>query len=372
MLCSFLASACSWRSQVALSALLLGAVACGQAIDHPAPADAAPASAHDDSLNVDDAGGMDTCVGVDVEAETLPIDLFAVVDRSGSMGDATLTGVSKWSATKAGFRDFLEHAPAGMGFGLSLFPLSSDSTVACSTERYRSAALPIDDVTQMASGALARLDAVTPHGQTPTAPALSAALDLAMGYALDHVTRSVVVVLATDGLPTLCAPTDTASIASLAKAALEGPAHVRTLVVASRSLGDTSDLSGFDAIAIAGGTARALVIDPHADFAAQLSNALGAAADRRVACDLALPEPPAGAHLDYDAVNVVVDTAKGRVTLPRVAGPAHCTSSGGWYYDIDPATGAPSRLDMCKSSCDRAESGATALRVQLGCKSLVK
>ena len=317
---------------------------------------------------------MTACVGVDVEADTLPVDLFAVVDGSGSMADATLTGVSKWYATKAGFRDFLEHAPSGMGFGMSLFPVSSDSTAACSTDRYRSAALPIDDVTQMGGGALARLEAVTPHGQTPTGPALSAALDLAMTYALEHVARSVVVVLATDGLPTLCSPTDTGAIAGMAKAALEGPAHVRTLVVASRSLDDSADVSGFDAIAVAGGTARALVIDPHADFARQLSAALGAAATRQVACDLALPEPPVGAHLDYDAVNVVVDTAKGRVTLPRVAGAAQCTASGGWYYDVDPAHGAPSRLDMCKSSCERADASARgrSLRVELGCKSLVK
>jgi len=360
------------RSQVALATLLFGAVACGQAVDPPAAAGAAPSAAPDDSLQLGDAGDPSACVGVDVEAETLPVDLFAVVDGSGSMGDATLTGVSKWYATKAGFRDFLEHAPPGMGFGLSLFPVSSDSTAACSTERYRGAALPIDDVTQMASGALARLDAVTPHGQTPTAPALSAALDLAMVYALDHVARSVVVVLATDGLPTLCVPTDTASIAGLAKTAFEGAAHVRTLVVASRSLDDPADMSGFDAIAVAGGTARALVIDPHVDFARQLSDALGAAANRKVACDLALPEPPAGEHLDYDAVNVVVDTAKGRATLPRIAGPTHCTSSGGWYYDVDPSTGAPSRLNMCKSSCERADSSATGIRVELGCKSVVK
>jgi len=314
---------------------------------------------------------MEACVGVNAQAETLPVDLFALVDGSGSMGDATLTGVSKWYATKAGFRDFLRHAPSGMGFGLSLFPVSSDSTAACSTDRYRSAAMPITDVTQMADGALAKLDAVTPHGQTPTAPALSAALDLAMAYALDHADRSVVVVLATDGLPTLCAPTDTAAIAGMAKAALEGPAHVRTLVVASRSLEDF-DVSGFDAIAVAGGTDRSLVIDPHADFARQLSDALGAAAAHQVACDLTLPEPPVGEHLDYDAVNVVVDTAQGRVTLPRVSGPASCTGAGGWYYDVEPAKGAPSRLNMCKSSCERADSSAKGLRVELGCKSLVK
>jgi hypothetical protein len=288
------------------------------------------------------------------------------------MGEATSTGVSKWYATKAAFRDFLEHAPSGMGFGLSLFPLSTDNRPSCAADHYRDQALPIDDVAQMASGALARFEAVTPRGQTPTAPALIAALDMASAHALAHPERSVIVVLATDGLPTTCAPTDTAALADLAKEALEGPAHVRTLVVASRSLAGT-DMSGFEQIAVAGGTAHALSIDPRADFAGQLSDALGAVATRQVACDLALPEPPRGEKLDYDAVNVIVAGKSGLSTVPRVSGPSSCAASGGWYYDVDPNSGAPSRLNMCKASCDRAAaSGARSLRVELGCKTVVK
>jgi hypothetical protein len=354
--------------------LLLGALACGQAPSHPAPAGIAPVAVttDDDSLDLGKASvDAGACVGVEVAASPLPVDVFAVVDRSGSMSEATLTGVSKWYATKMAFHDFLQHAPTGMGFGLSLFPVPGSTTASCAADYYRAQALPINDVQQMADGAMARLDAMPPQGQTPTGPALTAALELAEAYALDHVDRSVVVVLATDGLPTTCAPTASKALALLAKAALEGPAHVRTLVVASRSLDDT-DLSSFERIALAGGTERALAIDPHADFAAQLTSALTTAAARKVACDLAIPEPPAGAHLDYDAVNVVLDGNDDRVILPRVSGPASCTAGGGWYYDIDPAHGAPQRLNMCKSSCARADNSATGLRVELGCKSLVR
>jgi hypothetical protein len=258
-----------------------------------------------------------------------------------------------------------------MGFGMSLFPVPGSTTTSCAAAYYRDEALPISDVRQMADGAMARLDATPPQGQTPTGPALTAALDLAKAYALAHVDRSVVVVLATDGLPTTCTPTDTRALALLAKDALDGPAHVRTLVVAARSL-DGTDLSSFDGIARAGGTERPLVIDPRADFAGQLTSALTTAAAREVACDLAIPEPPVGAHLDYDAVNVVLDGGEGRVILPRVSGPGSCTASGGWYYDIDPAAGAPQRLNMCKSSCERADDTARGLRVELGCKSLVR
>jgi len=358
-------------SRSALVSLLFAVVACGQGASHPAPAGALPVAGSEDSLDVGAAEDPSACVGVQVSAEPLPVDLFALVDRSGSMGDATVTGVSKWYDTKTAFHDFLEHAPSGMGFGLSLFPGSGAGTASCATNYYREQALPIADVSQMVDGALARLDAMTPQGQTPTAPALISALDLASAYALSHVDRSVVVVLATDGLPTACAPTDTVALAALAKGALEGPAHVRTLVVASRSL-DGTDLSGFERIAAAGGTGRSLFIDPRGDFSHQLSTALSAAADRQVACDLAIPEPPVGSRLDYDAVNVVLDESAKRVTLPRVSGPASCGVTGGWYYDVDPAQGAPARLNMCKASCERSGSSALGLRVELGCKSLVR
>jgi hypothetical protein len=351
--------------------LPLALVACGQAPEHAPPAAAAVASASADELNVDSSNEMQACVGTRVAADSLPVDLFALVDGSSSMQEATATGVSKWYATKAALREFLEHAPTGMGFGLSLFPTPGDEVASCAASSYRDAALQINDVSQMVGGALARLDAVTPQGQTPTAPAFMAALDLAAAHALQHPERSVVVVLATDGLPTACAPTDVPALAELARDALEGPAHVRTLVVISQSLSG-ADTSGFERLASAGGTGNALVIDPRSDFSRQLASALGAAATRQVACDLALPEPPRGQVLDYDAVNVVLD-GDARVTLPRVASASSCDARGGWYYDVDPAVAPPTRLNVCRASCDRAATlASSALTVELGCKTRVR
>jgi hypothetical protein len=310
-------------------------------------------------------------VGVEVSTEHLPVDLFAVLDSSSSMAEATSTGVSKWYATKAAFQDFLRAAQPGMGFGLSLFPVPGDEQASCSSQHYHDAAMPISDIGQMAQGALTRLDSVVPQGQTPTAPAFTAALELATAYAVSHLDRSVVVVLATDGLPTTCAPTDTTALAALAREAFESAGHVRTLVVASESLSG-GDRSGFELIAKAGGTGHALSIDPRADFARQMGDALRATADRKVACDLALPEPPVGERLDYDAVNVVLDGDDGRTTFPRVADSSGCGASGGWYYDVDPALAAPSRLNMCKASCERLSMATAQLRVELGCKSVVR
>lgn len=375
MLCTTRLRGFGQPGRLLLAALLLGGVACGQAPQHPIGVDDADAVDADASpgVRLAPSASADGCVGVDVAAEPLPVDLFAVVDSSSSMSDATLSGVSKWYATKAAFRDFLQQAPAGMGFGLSLFPLPDAQTASCFAADYERAAMPIGDVSRMADGALAELDAVSPRGQTPTAPALTAALGLATRYAEQHRERSVVVVLATDGLPTTCAPTDALALAELAQAALRGPGHVRTLVVASKPLPGSAEQRGFESIALAGGSGAPLVIDPHAEFAQQLGKALQGAAERQVACDLALPEPPATQRLDYDAVNVVLTSADQSLTFPRVDGPADCAAAGGWYYDVDPALGAPSRLNMCKGSCDRlADVGSGKLSVELGCKTRVR
>jgi hypothetical protein len=357
------------RSRFLLAASLVALVACGQAPERPGAAqgeDPIPAP----KLTLQPTGGSQACVGVDAPTERLPVDVFAVIDGSSSMADATATGVSKWYATKAAFQDFLAAAPADMGIGLSLFPLESGMT--CETARYQEAALPIGQARDMIGGVLERLEAVTPWGQTPTAPALTAALDLAGKHAEQHPERSVVVVLASDGMPTACDPLDAAALAQLAKQALQGPGHVRTLVVALSSLAG-ADLSGFSTIAAAGGTDRPLLVDPQGDFSAELSEALGAAATERVACDLAVPAPPEGQALDYDSVNVVLDGEEARVTFPRVAGPADCSVAGGWYYDIDPEVGAPTRINVCKATCDRLTSRSNAaLSVELGCKTQVK
>ncbi|MDF3069076.1 MAG: hypothetical protein K0R38_4677 [Polyangiaceae bacterium] len=351
---------------VGCSALLLVA-ACSQGADHAPPSAEAAPEQPADGLDVPHTEA-EACVGTEVEAKPLPVDLFAVLDGSSSMNDATESGISKWYATKSAFQDFLARAPQGMQFGLSLFPLSSDEVLSCSAARYRDASLPIQDVSQMARGAIAKLDQVKPWGQTPTAPAFTAALELASAHASLHPDRSVVVVLATDGLPTACAPTDTRALAALAKEALDGPAHVRTLVVASTSLA-AADTSNFERIAAAGGTLRPVMIDSRRDFGKQLGDALDATAAREVACDLALPEPPAGKRLDYDTINVVLNGEE-RTTLPRVGGPSSCGAAGGWYYDVDPTLGAPSRLNVCKSSCARTQ--AVQLEIELGCQTRVR
>lgn len=90
----------------------------------------------------------------------------------------------------------------------------------------------------------------------------------------------------------------------------------------------------------------------------------------RIACDLAVPDAPAGNVLDPERVNVVL-RGETRVTLGRVGGASACGSSGGWYFD-DPRN--PRRVFLCPSSCERAQTelrgDGRGVEVLFGCLSI--
>lgn len=45
---------------------------------------------------------------------------------------------------------------------------------------------------------------------------------------------------------------------------------------------------------------------------------------------------------------------------------------GGWYYDVNPATGTPTRVVMCPASCNRLKQGANqSVELLFGCRSSI-
>jgi hypothetical protein len=84
--------------------------------------------------------------------------------------------------------------------------------------------------------------------------------------------------------------------------------------------------------------------------------------------------PDAGAP-NYALVNVEYTSGAGTtVGLPYVEAPSRCGSGGGWYYDVDPSTGAiPSAILVCPSSCSVLGSDPYGqVNIVLGCTTVAR
>jgi hypothetical protein len=224
-----------------------------------------------------------------------------------------------------------------------------------------------------AAGLNASLTARKPDGRTPTGPALSGALQAARTRAAAAPDHKVAVVLVTDGLPTECSPLDIPAIAALASAGAAGTPAIPTFVIGVFGPDEAATAGpNLDALAAAGGTGRAVIIDTSQDVTKALQTALNGIRTTAVACTFKIPPATTGA-IDYRKVNVQVTGAGGAMsTVGYVAGKASCDPTrGGWYYDVDPATGqTPTTIIACDATCT-ALAAAVRVDIVLGCQTIV-
>jgi hypothetical protein len=70
------------------------------------------------------SGDITACAGHVSKGELVPVDMFVMLDISGSMLEMTETGSDKWTAVKNALHAFLADAgSAGLGVGIQYFPL---------------------------------------------------------------------------------------------------------------------------------------------------------------------------------------------------------------------------------------------------------
>ena len=61
------------------------------------------------------------------------------------------------------------------------------------------------------------------------------------------------------------------------------------------------------------------------------------------------------------------DTAIGHAPIDGTSG-AGCDQRGGWYYDKDPATGTPTKITACPTTCSTFQTDLNGhVNVVLGC-----
>jgi hypothetical protein len=227
-----------------------------------------------------------------------------------------------------------------------------------------------------------------PGGYTPTGPALTGALMFARQRIASMPTHRVAIVLVTDGLPggfltgippSECTPGDVAGISTLLKGPMGagGSPAVPTFVIGVFSPGMAAQTAqtNLDMLAKAGQnstTATAVVIDTGQDVATALQNALKSVQSKAIACDYQLP----ASGVDFKKVNVSftpgtgADVPVGHAPIDGTDG-SGCDQRGGWYYDKDPASGAPTKITACPGTCSMFQTDLNGhVNVVLGCPTI--
>lgn len=313
-------------------------------------------------LNLDSGSGgfsgdSGSCAAESQTADLVPLDLYIMLDRSGSM----LTN-GGWGPVKTALDGFVaDTASAGIGVGLAYFPGSPE----CMVGTYSNAAVPIAALPGNAQPISTSLAATAPGGQTPTLPAMKGAVDAMSAWLLLNPTHTGVIVLATDGIPNNCGST-VDNVAAVAQAALNDNPKILTFVI-----GVGTELTSLDKIAQSGGTNKAFLVDTTGNVTQQFIAALNAIRGGSIACEYLIPKPEGGT-IDPGKVNVQYTPGNGGApeTFPKVDNEAACGSADGWYYD-NPSS--PTKVILCKAACDKAKQDSKAtVSVAFGCKTVVK
>ncbi|MCC6649150.1 MAG: VWA domain-containing protein [Polyangiaceae bacterium] len=340
------------------------------------------------------AGGstqINACAKQTTGGELIPLDLYFMVDRSGSMEDN-----GKWTSVTTALKQFVALPDAaGIGVGIGFFgvPPSKPPPTSCTNDAqcgeygpclpgfnmctgavggadsceyadYATPKMTIATLPAAASQFTGEIGKVSPKGSTPTTPAIRGALTYAHEWSTQHPDHLTLVVFATDGEPAGCIKSNSVDLA--AQSASQGWQSwgIKTVVI-----GVGSELGALNAIAQAGGTDKAVLVDVGGNVAKEFLDALNQLRSY-VACKYQIPKPPGGQELDFGQVNVQVTSPGGQpMFLGQVPDAASCGTAGGWYYD-NPS--APTKILLCDATCAGVKQGqtpstSTKVEIVLGC-----
>jgi hypothetical protein len=134
-------------------------------------------------------------------------------------------------------------------------------------------------------------------------------------------------------------------------------------------LGVGPNLANLNAIAAAGGTSQAYLVESSGE--ASLLSALEAIRTSALACELVLPASGIEiANFDRARVTTVLGAGGGATNVDQVTGADACAGRPGWYYDVPVVPGGPppSKVVLCPASCDPlVQSTGNRLDVAINC-----
>ena len=345
--------------------------------------------------SIDDAGA---CAAESKKAEQLPLDMYIMLDQSGSMTDAVSGGGDKWNAVTTAFKTFVNQpGTAGIGIGIQYFPLDASgggcpptcaidadcgafgpcfigicvacaggSSDSCVSADYAKPDVEIAPLPGAASAFTASINKHKPTNSTPTSAALQGAIDHAKAWGTMHPDHVVIDVLATDGDPTEC-DIDLNHINAIAAAGVSGMPKVLTFVI-----GVGSSLTALNGVAAAGGTGQAFIVDTNQNVNQQFLDALNKIRGAALSCTYLIPVPTKG-NPDFNSVNVQYTPGGGGpvVVLPKVANKQSCPPSGNaWFYDNN---ASPKEILLCDATCTKVAADTKGqIDILLGCATIAQ
>lgn len=239
----------------------------------------------------------------------------------------------------------------------------------CVGASYAEPEVPIAPLDQSGPAIISSMMAHQPQGGTPTGPAMAGLLQWTTENVRDRPHQTVAV-MATDGEPTSCDPQDIPQIGAIAAQGLDASPPISTYIIGVVGPGETNLVGNLHALAVAGGTEEAIILNSNADLAQQFLEALYRIRQASLPCAFDLPSS-SEVRLDYDKVNVEFFTP---LSLPSVlyyvgSHESCAMDQGGWFYDVDPESGeTPSRIFLCDAVCGQLRAVSQArVDFKVGC-----
>ena len=317
------------------------------------------------------------CVPQPVPLSTIPVDMYVMMDQSGSMVDLSQGGLSKWDAAKAALNAFVQTPPASLRVGLQFHALPPAGVMcpvscvvdadcgacgpcffnicagfggqdSCDPGDYDTPEAAVLPVPANAASISASLDIHAPSTGSAPSGALEGAINHGLTLAQQDPDRAVVDVLVVDGEPGACI-TDAATLAQTAYTGTNATHAVHSHVLA------IMEQPAFWAPVAAAGDGLLLAAPPSNNVAANALAAFQRVVTRERACAHLLPTGDAGT-VDAQAFQVTLQNQ----TLPWVPGRIFCNGSG-WYL------AGVRTLRLCPTSCDAAESSGETPVATLPC-----
>jgi hypothetical protein len=324
----------------------------------------------------------ETCSAMAFETESTPLDIYVMLDRSGSMCNCVdpVFNVQKcpdpncrktrMDAIREALDAFTkDNQSSGIGIGLGYFGHQPFGAADCNPNAYASPSVEFGVLPEQASAFMSSLNTASPVGETPTGAAITGACSYARGWKQARPDHEVVLLFVTDGKPEApitcengsgaCCPTlDEAVKAAAACNGTDTP--IRTYV-----LGVGPFLSNLTEIAAAGGTNHAYLVeggDVTNEVLAALNSIRG---DAQIPCKFAIPKPESGRVLDLTKIGLAyADNRCNTSVFRHVESASACGSDGGYYFD---EPNAPTEIRLCSSSCSQVSVAGGQLFYSVGC-----